>query len=184
MREVYTYIQLKCYLYPPWKNGALQQSRPLLLALDFSKLFSRTDSNERRPAGGLSTENCFFCSNRTHCTSLFLLFPGLDTNRLQQGRPCLSCSSTYCTSPTSTTTTEMRTNVPSAASLTADDATNSAPNHRSRVSLTAFLRDRTFARHNLRSPIKGLASTPIAPQGSNSELCRTASAAATQCLAC
>ena len=31
MREVYTDIQLNCYWYPPWKTGALRQSRPLLL---------------------------------------------------------------------------------------------------------------------------------------------------------
>ena len=60
MREVYTYKQLKCYWYPLWKTGALRQSRALLLAPDFSKLFSRATSNEGRPADGLSTANCFF----------------------------------------------------------------------------------------------------------------------------
>ena len=73
----------------------------------------------------------------------------------------------------------MRTVVRAAASTTADDATVfSAPNHRSRVSLTALLRSKTFSQQDLRSAITGPASSPIALQGLNSALCRTASAAA------
>ena len=49
----------------------------------------------------------------------------------------------------------------------------------SRVSLTAFLRSTTFSRHDLRPAITATTSTPIALQGSNLELCRTAFAAAT-----
>ena len=73
----------------------------------------------------------------------------------------------------------MRTVVRGAVSPTADDATVSAPNQRSRVTFTAFLRDTFFSRHDFRSAISGPASTPIAPQGSNFELFRTASAAET-----
>ena len=32
MREIYTITQLNCYWYPPWKTGALRESRLLLLA--------------------------------------------------------------------------------------------------------------------------------------------------------
>ena len=60
MREVYAYIQLNCYWYPPRKTGALWRSRLLLLAPDFSKRLRRADSNEGWLAAGLSTENCFF----------------------------------------------------------------------------------------------------------------------------
>ena len=60
MREVYTYIQLSCYWYSPWKTRAFRWSRLLLLTPDFSKLFSRADSNERRLVDGLATEKCFF----------------------------------------------------------------------------------------------------------------------------
>ena len=73
----------------------------------------------------------------------------------------------------------MRKVVQGDASPTADNATVSAPNHRSRVSLTVFLRSTTFSRYDIRSAITGPTSIPIALQGSNSELCRTASAAAT-----
>ena len=55
MREVFRYIQLNCHWHPPWKTGALRQTRPLLLAPDFPKLFSRADSNEARLGDGLST---------------------------------------------------------------------------------------------------------------------------------
>ena len=107
---------------------------------------------------------------------LFLPFPGLDP--LQQGRPSFSCSATYCTSPTSTTSV-MRTVVRGALSPTADEETVSTLNHRSRVSFTAFLWDKIFSRQDFKSAITGRASTPIAPQGSNLSLFRTASAAVT-----
>ena len=177
MREVYTYIQLNGYWYPPRKTGALRRSRPLLPAPNFSNLFSRAASNEGRLADGLSKENCFFfATSGLTGTHLFLLFPGLDADRLQQGRPSLSCFSTCCTSFTSTTS-EMRTVVRGAASPQADDATVSALNKRSRKPLTAFLRDTFFSRYDFRSAITGPVSTPIASQGSNLELFRTASAA-------
>ena len=73
----------------------------------------------------------------------------------------------------------MRTVVRGTASPTADGSTVSAPNHCSRVSLTAFHHDIKFSRHDLRLASMGPASTPIALQGSISELCRTASAAGT-----
>ena len=73
----------------------------------------------------------------------------------------------------------MRTVMRGAASATADDATVCAPNNHSCVILTAILRDTFFSRYDLRSAITGPASTLIAPQWSNSELCRTALAAAT-----
>ena len=178
MREVYANIQLNCYWYPSWKIGALRQSRLLLLAPDFSKLYSRGDSNEGRLADWLATENCFFVTPELTGARLFLLFPGLDADRMQQGRPSFSCSSTYCTSPTSPTS-EIRTVVRGAVSPKADDAMVSALNQRSRVSLTAFRRDTFFSHHDFKSAIMGPASTPIAPQGSNFELFRTASAALT-----
>ena len=92
MQEVYTYAQLICYLYHPWKNVKLRQSRPLLLAHDFSKLFCRAASNDGRLTDGLSTENCLFAGTGLTGTRFFLLFPGLDKDRLQQGRPCLISS--------------------------------------------------------------------------------------------
>ena len=61
----------------------------------------------------------------------------------------------------------MRTVVWAAASPTADDATVSAPDQRSRVSLTAFLRDTFSSRHYIESAIAGPASTRITHQGSN-----------------
>ena len=120
----------------------------------------------------------FFVTPALNGARLFLLFPVLDADRLQEGRPSFSCSSTYCTSPTSTTS-EMRTVVRGAVSPTANQATVPALNRRSRVSFTAFHRDRIFSRHDFKSATKGPASTPIAPQGSNLELFRTASAAVT-----
>ena len=176
MWEVYTNIQLDCYWYPRWNTGALRPSRPLLLAPDFSKLFWRADSSEGRLTDGLETENCFFETPRLADDCLFLPFLGLD--RLQQGSPCFSCSATYCTSPTSTTS-EMRTVVRGALSPTVDEATVSALNHCSRVSVTAFLWDKIFSRQDFQSMVTGPASTSIAPQGSNLALFRTASAAVT-----
>ena len=73
-------------------------------------------------------------------------------------------------------------NIRDADCRAADDATVSAPNHRSRVSLTAFLRDIISSRHDLKSTTTGPDSTPNAPQGSKSEIWRTASAAATSML--
>ena len=178
MREVYTNKQLNCYWYPPWKVGAIRQSRPLLFAPDFSKLLRRADSNEGRLVDGLATENFFFATPGLIGACLFLLFPGLDAGRLQQGRPSFSCSATYCTSPTSTTS-EMRTVVRGAVSPTADEATVSALNQRSHVSFIAFLRDKIFSRHDFKSAITGPASTSIAPQGSNLALFWTASVAVT-----
>ena len=119
-----------------------------------------------------------FATPRLTGTRLFLLFLGVDADQLKQGRLNLSCYSTYCTPPTSMTS-EMRTVVRGAVSPTADDATVSAPNQRCPVFLNAFLRDTIFSRHDFRSALTGPASTPIAPQGSNFKLFRTASAAVT-----
>ena len=168
MREVYSNTQLNRYWYPPWKTGASRQMTTTYCCPDFSKLSWRSDSNDGRLADGLATENCF--------SPLLLVFPGLDADRLQQGRPSLSCSATYCTSSTSTIS-EMRTVVRVAVSPTADDVTVSAPNHRSRVSFIAFLRDTIFSRHDFKSAITAPASTPFVPQGSNLALFWTASAA-------
>ena len=176
MREAYTNKQLNCYWYPLWKTGALRRSRPLILAPDFSKLFRRADSNEGRLTDGLATENCFFCKPGLTGARLFLLFPEFDANRLQQGRPSFSCSATYCTSPISTTS-EMRTLVWGAVSPTADEATVSALNQRSRVSFIAYLCEITFSGQDFKSATTGPASTPIVPQGSNIAMFWTASAA-------
>ena len=75
----------------------------------------------------LQQKTVFFATPGLTGARLFLLFPGLDADRFQQRRPSLSCSATYCTSPTSTTS-EMRTVVRSAVSPTADDAKVSALN--------------------------------------------------------
>ena len=120
-----------------WGIGAIAttSSRP-----DFSKLFSRAVSKEGRLADGLETENCFFVTPGLTGAHFFLLFPGLDANRLQQRRPSFSISATYCTSPTSTAS-EMRTVFRGAPSPTANEATVSTLNQRSRVSFFAFLCD-------------------------------------------
>ena len=60
---------------------------------------------------------------------------------------------------------EMRTVVRGAVSPTADKATVSALNQRSRVSFIAFLRDTIFSRHDFKSAMTGPASTTIAPKG-------------------
>ena len=179
MRGVSTYKQLNWYWYLSWKTETLRWSQPLFLAPNFSKLFSRAVSIERRLADGLSAEKCFFSAITGHTgTRLFLLYPGFDSDRLQQGRPSLLFSSTYWTSPT-WKTSEMRTAMRGAASPTADDSTVSSPNQRSQVSFTLFLCGTTFSRHDSWSATTGSASTLIAPLESNSELCRTTTAAVT-----
>ena len=60
-------------------------------------------------------------------------------------------------------TSEMRTVVRGAVSPTGDEATVSALNQRSRVSLTAFRRDTIFSRQDFKPATTGPASTPIAP---------------------
>ena len=127
---------------------------------------------------GLETENCFFTTPGLTGARLFLLFPGLDVDQLQQGRPSFSCSATYRTSPKSTTS-EMRTVVRGALSPTADEPTVSALNQRSRVSFTAFLCYMIFSRQDFKPAIMRPTFTSIAPQGSNQALFRTASAAVT-----
>ena len=171
MREVYSYKQLNCCIYPPWKTGAT--------APDFSKLHARADSNEVRLAVGLSTENCFFLPKK-HSLAIasFLYFPGPGTDWLQQGRPSLWCFSTVWTPP-SLTTSVIGTVVRGAASPAADVATPSASSQRSRVSLSVFLHRITFSWQDFKSTSTWPSSTPIALQGSNSTLCRAATAAAT-----
>ena len=120
----------------------------------------------------------FFATPGLTGARLFLLFPRLDADRQQQGRPSFSCSSTYCMSPISTTS-EIRRVVRGAASPTADEATVSELSQRSFVSLNAFRRDSIFSQHNFKSAITGPASTPIVPLGSNLALFRTASATVT-----
>ena len=159
-----------------WGSPAIATTSP---RPDFSKLFSRADSNDERLTDGLQTEICFFTTPGLADDCLFLPFPGHD--RPQHGSPSFSCSATYCTSPTSTTS-EMRTVVRGALSPTADEATVSALNHRSRVSFTAFLWDKIFSRQDFKSAITEPASTSIAPQGLNLSLFRTASAAVTALL--
>ena len=126
----------------------------------------------------LQQKTVFFATPGLTVARLFLLFPGLDAGRLQQGRPSFSCSASYCTSHTSTTS-EMWTVVRGAVSPTDDNATVSALNQRSRVSFIAFLRDNIFSRHEFKSAITELASTPITSQGSNLAVFWTASAAVT-----
>ena len=178
MRELYTNIQLNYYWYPHGKLG-LYGDRDHFFSPPTSQNFSEEQTqNEGRLVDGLETENCFFTTPGLTGGRLFLLFPGLDVDRLQQGRPSFSCSATYCTSPTSTTS-EMRTIVRGALSPTADEATVSALNQRSHVFFTAFLFDMIFSRQDFKSAFTGPASTSIAPQGSNLALFRTASAAVT-----
>ena len=61
----------------------------------------------------------------------------------------------------------------------ADEATVSALNQRNRVSITAFRPYTISSRHDFKSAITEQASTPIALQGSNLALFRTAFAAVT-----
>ena len=129
------YVQVKCFLYPPWKT-------------------------EQAPQDQLGLAS-------------FFVFQ--DLTQTYKG-PVLSCSSKYWTSPS--TTSEIRTVVRGAASPTTENGTLSAPNHRYRVFLTVFLRHKTFSRQDFRSSNTWPASTPIAVEGLNSELCLTASAAA------
>ena len=178
MREVSTYT-IKLLLLSPlenWCNTTITTTSSctrLLKTLLKSRLKWRTASRWT-----FNRRLFFFATPGLTGTLLFLLFPGLDADRLQQRRPGLSCSSTNCTSLISTTS-EVRTVVRGAVSPTAADATVSAPNQRSRVSLTALLHDKFFSQHDFRSAITGPSSTPIAPQGSNLALFRSASAAVT-----
>ena len=183
MREIYTCLQLGCYLYPTWKTRALRPSRPFLLAPDFSKLFSWTDSNEGQLPDGPSTENSFFfAATGLTGTRLSLPFPRLETDQLQRGRLSLSCSWTYWTSPSS--------NIRDADSRAERSLTNSWW-FNSFCTKTSFpcLFDCLSSQHDF-LPIRlkisyhgsnstHLFSTAIARQGSNSELCQTTSAAAT-----
>ena len=59
----------------------------------------------------------------------------------------------------------MRTLVRGAASLTADDATVSEPNQRSRVPLTAFLRDKFFLRTTSDLQLRGQPPHQLLPKG-------------------
>ena len=176
MREVYTIIQLNRYFYLSWNTGALRQSRPLLLAPDFTKLFSRGASNEGRQADGLWTENCFFCQNRTHWHSPLFTFSGTWSTATRETEFSMFFNILH---------TSHLNNIRDVNSRAWRSFTNSwwcnsfCIKHCSRVPLTALLSSTTFSRHDVRSSSTGLASTPIAPQSSNSELCRTASAAAT-----
>ena len=74
MQGVYTYIKLKCYLYPPWKTGPLRRSRLLLLAPEFSKLLSSAASSEGQLAHGFSRDKCFFVTRRLTGTRFFTLW--------------------------------------------------------------------------------------------------------------
>ena len=176
MRSLNKYT-VKLLLVSPleyWGITAIATTSPrprLLKAFLKSRLKWRTANNRRTRNTKLFLETPGLADD-----CLFLPFPGLD--RLQQGRPSFSCSATYCTSPTSTTS-EMRTVVRGTLSPTADEATVSALNHRSRVSFTAFLWDKIFSQQDFKSAITGPASTSIAPQGMNPSLFRTVSAAVT-----
>ena len=157
-----------------WENWGIAT-----IATTSQFFFLRLASNEGRLADGLSAKKLFFfCSNRTQWHSPLLTLPGTWHR------------------PTATTETKFNmllnildishlNNVRDADSskgcslTTSDDATVSAPNHRSRASSTAFRLDPTSSRHDSRSAITGPASILTAPQRLISELCRTASAAVT-----
>ena len=175
MQEVFTYT-IKLLLISPLENWAItaimiNSSRTRLLEILFKGRLKRRTASRRT----FTMKLFFFATPGLTGNRFFLLFPGLVAYQLQPGTPSLSCSSTYCKSPTSSTS-EMRTVVWGAVSPTADDATVSAPNQHSRVSLTDFLRDTFFSRHDFRFATTGPDSTPIAPQGSNLALFGTASA--------
>ena len=120
-------------------------------------------------------ENCFFALNRTHWRSPLLVFQGLtqvDCKKRDRNHDV----------PRYIKHLRRQQNVADsagAASPTAGDAKVSAPNQRSRVTLTAFLRRTTFSRHDLGLAITEPASTPIGLQGSNLELCQIESTPAT-----
>ena len=142
MREVSTCIQSNCFIYPPWKTGALRRSRPIYLGRHFSKFFLRVASNEGRLADSLSTQNCFFFATTGLTGTRFsLFFLGLDTDRLQQASQGLY-SSIYQTFP-APTKSEMRTVGRGAASPTGDVATipvaKNAPMYPSLCSFAARL---------------------------------------------
>ena len=141
----------------PLENWGITKIPTISSRTWFFKIVLKSSFKSRTASRRTLNRKLYFAATVLTSARLFLFFPGLDTDWLQQKRPSLSCSSTYWKSPTSTTS-ERQTVVRGAASPTADDATVSAPNPRSRVTLTAFLRDTNFSRHDLRSAITGGAS--------------------------
>ena len=176
-RSLYKYT-IKLLLVSPMENWGITAIMTTSSRPRFLKTFLKSRLKWRTASRWTRNRKLFFATPELTGARLFFLFPGLDADRLQQGRPSFSCAATYSTSPTSTTS-EIRTVVRGALSPTADEATVSALNQRSRVSFIAFLRDKIFSRHDFKSTITGPASTPIAPQGSNLAQFRTASAVVT-----
>ena len=143
-----------------WGNTAITTtfSRTRLLKTPLKSRFKWKTASRRT----FNRKLFFFDTPGLTGARFFLLSPGLDADRLQQRRPSFSCSSTYFTSPTSTTS-EKRTVVRGAVSPTADEATVSALNQRSHISLTSFRRDTIFSRQDFKFVIMGPAFTLIAP---------------------
>ena len=107
-----------------------------------------------RLVNGLAIENCFLDVRGPARARLFLPFQGFDTNRLQEGRSNLWCSLVNWTSPASTTS-EFQTVVRGAASSTTEDATMSASNQRSRISLIFFPPQQNFLATGFQSSTYG-----------------------------
>ena len=148
-------------------------SRTWLLKTFLERNFKRRTTSRRT----CNRKLVLWC-NKPHWNSPLFTFSGVWHRPTATRGPSLWYSSTNWKSPTSTTS-ELRTVVWGAASPTVDDATVPAPNQRCRVSLNVFLRSTTILQHALRSAITGPASIPKALEGSNSELCPTASAVVT-----
>ena len=118
IREVYTNIQLNCYINPPWNTRSFDN----FSRTQFLKTFLESNFKWRTASRRTLNIKLVFAATGLTGTRIFLPFAGLDKGWLEQGRPNLYCYSIDWTSPTSTTS-ETRTVVRGAASPTADDAT-------------------------------------------------------------
>ena len=177
MRGVYTNSKLNWYLYPHWKTGELWQPPPLFFTWLLKSLL-KSSFKWKVASRWAFNRNLFYHNNRIHWHSPLFTLP----------------ATWHRWTATRETKFIMLLNILDISHLNvirdADwrmgrSLTNSwwcnsfCTKQRSRVPLTAFLRGRYFSRHDLRSAITEPVSTLMAPQGSNSELCRTASTAAT-----
>ena len=135
-------IQLEMIFITPWINWSLRRSRALHLAVDFSLLFLRAASNKGQLADGLANENCFWDITKLAGIPNFAPFQDWSWTNCNKGDQ--ACDARQIWTSLTSTTSENRTVVRGAASPTTEDATLSAPNQRSRVSLTVSLRSRTL----------------------------------------
>ena len=151
----------------PWKNGALRQSRPLILAPEFSKLFSRAASNNGILADELSKEKCSFLPQQDSLalasSYFFLDSTQMDCNKGDQIFDDLQYIEHLLTQKHQKRRQSCW--APPYEQLMMQQFLHQTIAHRSCVSLTVFLRSTTFSRHDQRSAITGPTSTPIALYG-------------------